>query len=113
MAKHYSHKKNGNMPKAMGKKSHKNGSKPMMMPRDSAGDYGMKDESQLYHMGKEYYGPGYGHPANMPPYPDMHYYPPAKKYLMTDKYPDTIREIDSDADSNMDNLDRQPSNSMY
>ena len=104
MAKHYSHKKMKN-----GKRS-----KAMMMPRDVAGgSYGMKDDSQLYHKGKEYYGPGYGHIANMAPYPDQHYYPPAKSYLNTDKYPDTIREIDSDADSNMGNLKRQPSNSMY
>ena len=86
----------------------------MMMPRDAAGGgYGMGSESQMYHNGKKYYGPGLGHIANMPPYPDMHYYPKEKSYLMTDKYPDTIREIDSDADSNMGNLKSQPSKSMY
>ncbi len=104
MAKHYSHK---NMKK--GKKS-----SAMMMPRDAAGGgYGVSEESQMYHKGKEYYGPGYGHPSNMPPYPDMHRYPPAKKYLMTDKYPDTLREIDRDGYDNMSNLGRQPSDSMY
>ncbi len=85
----------------------------MMMPKDTAGSYGMKDDDQLYHLGKGYYGPGYGHPANMPPYPDMHYYPPEKKYLRTDDYPDTIREIDTDSDDNMHNLGSQPSDSMY
>ncbi len=103
MAKHYGHKKMKN-----GKKS-----KPMMMPRDAAGSSHGKDDDQLYHMGKGYYGPGYGHIANMPPYADLHYYPKEKQYLDTDKYPDTVREIDQDSDVNMRNLERQPSNSMY
>ncbi len=85
-----------------------------MMPRDAAGGgYGVSEESQMYHKGKKYYGPGFGHPSNMPPYPDIKYYPKEKKYLMTDKYPDTLSEIDSDGDSNMSNLKRQPSKSMY
>lgn len=100
MAKHYSHKKNG-------KKS-----KPMMMPRDAAGG-GYGKDTQMYHEGKGYYGPGYGHFANLPPYADMHMYPKEKKYLMTDKYPDTLREIDADSDANMSNLKRQPSKSKY
>ena len=98
MAKHYSHKKKGK------------GSKRMMMPRDAAGG-GYQDSGR--DKGKEYYGPGQGHIANMPPYADMHYYPQEKSYLMTDKYPDTLREIDSDAGSNMSTLKRQPSKSMY
>ncbi len=100
MAKHYSHKKKGK------------GSKKMMLPRDAAGG-GYGKETQMYHAGKKYYGPGEGHIANMPPYADMHYYPQEKSYLMTDKYPDTLREIDSDAGSNMSTLKRQPSKSMY
>lgn len=99
MAKHYSHKK------MKGK-----GSKRMMLPRDAAGG-GYQDSGR--DKGKEYYGPGQGHIANMPPYADMHYYPQEKSYLMTDKYPDTLREIDSDAGSNMSTLKRQPSKSMY
>lgn len=86
----------------------------MMMPRDAAGaSYDMLEETQMYHKEKGYYGPGYGHPSNMPPYPDMHYYPEGPSYLHTDKYPDTIREIDEDADDNSANLDRQPSDTMY
>lgn len=100
MAKHYSHKK------MKGK-----GSKRMMLPRDAAGG-GYGADTQMYHK-KGYYGPGEGHIANMPPYADMHYYPQEKSYLMTDKYPDTLREIDSDAGSNMKTLKRQPSKSMY
>lgn len=83
-----------------------------MMPRDTAGG-GYGDDTQMYHKGKDYYGPGYGHIANMAPYPDMHYYPKGKSYLMTDKYPDTLREIDSEASANMSNLKRQPSKSKY
>lgn len=112
MAKHYGHKK---MMKGMKSKKMMNGkkSKPMMMPRDAAGSSHGNSDDQLYHMGKGYYGPGYGHIANMPPYADMHYYPKETKYLDTDKYPDTVREIDHDSDVNMGNLKRQPSDSMY
>ncbi len=84
----------------------------MMMPKDSAGG-GYGDDTQLYHEGPGYYGPGYGYIANMPPYADLHVYPKGKSYLMTDKYPDTIREIDSESGANMGNLKSQPSTSMY
>lgn len=84
----------------------------MMLPRDTAGMMAGV-ETQLYHEGPEYYGPGFGSIANMPQYVDLHYYPKEKSYLMTDKYPDTLMEIDSDSTSNMGNLKSQPSTSKY
>ncbi len=109
MGKSYSPKK---MMKNGSKKMMKGKRHKMMLPRDSAGG-GYGDDTQMYHGGPEYYGPGFGSIANMPQYVDMHYYPKGKSYLMTDKYPDTLVEIDSDASSNMGNLKSQPSKSMY
>ncbi len=103
MAKHYKqNKKDGK-------------SDSLMMPKDAADNqHGhMSEQTQMYHMGKGYYGPGYGHPSNLPPYPDMKLYPKKRRYLRTGDYPDTMREIDDDAESNIGNLNSQPSNSMY
>lgn len=87
----------------------------MMMPHDAAQDQneGMGEQTQLYHMGKKYYGPGYGEASNLPQYPEMSYYPKGYKYLRTGDYPDTVREIDRDEEDNINNLNRQPSDSMY
>lgn len=85
----------------------------LMMPHDSAENHGMHEDTQMYHMGRSYYGPGYGHPSNLPPYPDMKYYPKEHRYLHTDNYPDTIREIDHDDADATDRLNHQPSDSMY
>lgn len=114
MAKHYSHNGMGKMgSKKMGSKKMMKGKRhKMMLPRDSAGG-GYGDDTQMYHQGPRYYGPGYGQIANMPTYADLHFYPKGKSYLMTDKYPDTIREIDSESNINMNNLKRQPSKSKY
>ncbi len=83
----------------------------MMMPHDASEHMG--EETQLYHMGRAYYGPGYGHPSNLPPHVDMKHYPKEKEYLDNYDYPDTLREIDGDEEHNMDNLERQPPSSMY
>ena len=101
MARHYkNNKRNGK-------------SASLMMPRDSAQGQNMGQQSQMYHMGKSYYGPGYGHPSNMPPYPDMKEYPRQKRYLRTGDYPDTLREIEHDDSYNIQKLNSQPSDSMY
>lgn len=121
MARHYSQNKKDRMDESRGMKksgkrrSHNPGSDSMMMPKDAADNQHdhMYEQTQLYHMGKGYYGPGYGHPSNLPPYPDMKYYPKETKYLNTGDYPDTIREIDHDDTDNLNNLNRQPSKSMY
>lgn len=83
----------------------------MMMPRDAA--EGRGDETQMYHKEKGYYGPGYGHIANMPPYADMGMYPKSHQALRTDDYPDTIREIDTDCRDNYRQVERHRSDSMY
>lgn len=107
MAKHYRQNKNNGMRKSKGK------SDAMMMPRDAANDQNMSYETKMNSMGKSYYGPGYGHASNLPPYPDMKYYPKAASYLRTGEYPDTITEIDSDGKDNIANLNRQLSDDMY
>lgn len=101
MARHYKQSKKRN------RDSHK-----MMMPRDMA-EVGNGDNTQLYHEGKKYYGPGYGHIANMPPYADLGMYPKSRKYLKTNDYPDTIEEIDTDNDFNYGQLEKHRSDSMY
>ena len=95
MAKHYSNKK----------------SSSMSMPRDAS--KGIGEETQMYHMGKAYYGKGYGEPSNLPKEVDMSQYPKARKYLDTENYPDTIREIDRDNDFNYGQVSRHLSDSMY
>jgi len=96
MPKHYSNKK----------------SSSMSMPRD-ASKGSMGEETQLYHMGKAYYGKGYGEPSNMPKEVDMSEYPKARKYLDTENYPDTLREIDTDNDFNYGKVVGHLSDSMY
>lgn len=83
----------------------------LMMPRDMAEAEG--NETQLYHEGKRYYGPGYGHIANMPPYADLGMYPKERKYLKTNDYPDTLGEIDKDNDFNYGQVEKHRSKSMY
>lgn len=101
--KHRQHRRRG--------KSHD--SDALMMPRDQAENHSMQEDTQMYHRGRSYYGPGYGHPANMPPFPDIKYYPKSPEYLDNDDYADTLREIDEGEDDDRRNLDRQPSHSMY
>ena len=123
MARHYKQSPKDRMHESKGmkkyEKMHKKGkghrdhSDALMMPRDSTEHRGMEEETQLYHMGKAYYGPGYGHPSNLPPYPDIKYYPKEASALHTDGYPDTIREIDEDGMDNMRNLAHQRSDTMY
>lgn len=125
MAKHYRQSKKDRMHESRGMKHrrrennhHDNSdrhSDALMMPNDAADEQHahMYEQTQMYHMGKGYYGPGYGHASNLPPYPDMKYYPKDAKYLRTGDYPDTIREIDDDGEDNLNNLNRQPSKSMY
>ncbi len=85
----------------------------MAMPRDDAKGGNMGEETQMYHMGKAYYGKGYGEPSNMPKEVDIEQYPKARKYLDTENYPDTIREIDSDNEFNYGQVAKRPSKSMY
>lgn len=99
MPKHYSNKKSSG--------------KSMAMPRDAATGGNMNNETQLYHMGKSYYGKGYGEFANLPKEPDYEQYPKARKYLDTEHYPDTIREIDTDNDFNYGKVASHMSDSMY
>lgn len=84
----------------------------LMLPPDMA-EVGNGDNTELYHKGRKYYGPGYGHISNMPPYADLGIYPRGRKYLKTDDYPDTIEEIDTDNDFNYGQLERHRSDSMY
>lgn len=99
MPKHYSNKKS---------------SSSMAMPRDAAESTGrISDETQMYHMGRSYYGKGYGEFANLPKEPDYEQYPKARKYLDTEHYPDTIKEIDTDNDFNYGQVARHMSDSMY
>lgn len=123
MAKHYKQSRKDRMHESRGMKryeNHRNHNSErhqdsLMMPKDAANNQegNMYEHTQMYHMGRDYYGPGYGHQSNLPPKPDLKLYPREKKYLRTGDYPDTIREIDYDGEDNMDNLNSQPSNSMY
>lgn len=76
-------------------------------PRDD-----QQSSTQMYHMGKEYYGPGYGEPANLPQRSRQHYYPHTYSNLEGD-YPDTLREIDEDAHNAYEKVAHYPSDSMY
>jgi len=76
-------------------------------PRDD-----MRDNTQLYHMGKGYYGPGYGEPSNLPQQVEQHYYPRTYSNLEAD-YPDTLREIDEDMHDSFEKVAHYPSDSMY
>lgn len=120
MARHYKQTRKDRRDESRGMKRYErdhdrdhHDSDALMMPRDHAENHSMYEDTQMYHMGRSYYGPGYGHPANMPPYPDIKYYPKEKQYLDTDDYPDTLREIDRDEDDNIEKVDHQPSESMY
>lgn len=125
MAKHYKQDKKDRRDESRGMKRYekehdrrddrhrerRRDSHEMMMPRDSTRS--MDDDMQSYHEGKKYYGPGFGHIANMPPYADLGLYPKERKYLKTDDYPDTIQEIDNDDDFNYGKVASHRSKSMY
>lgn len=122
MAKHYKQSRKDRRDESRGMKryerehrhhdEYRRDSHALMMPHDTA-EARNGDDTQLYHKGREYYGPGYGHIANMPPYADLGMYPKGRKYLKTDDYPDTIQEIDRDNDFNYGQLERHRSESMY
>lgn len=116
MAKHYKQTRKDRRDESRGMKRYEReregrDSHALMLPRDSARGNG--DDTQMYHEGKGYYGPGYGHIANMPPYADLGMYPKSRKYLRTDDYPDTITEIDRDNDFNYGQVEKHRSDSMY
>ena len=83
------------------------------MPRDSSKSMKMEKETQYYHMGQSYYGPGYGHFANLSPQVEMKEYPKPYRSLENDAYADTIQEIDGVERDNNRQVDRQRSRSMY
>lgn len=71
-----------------------------------------EDETQLYHRGRAYYGPGYDEPSNLPQHVIRHRYPPMYHDLDND-YPDTLREIDDVLDDDYRKVERYRSDSMY
>lgn len=76
---------------------------------------GMKkrlSDTQLYHKGKDYYGPGYGEPSNMPKDVMMTKYP-MDYHNVEGPYSDTVREIDEDLQDSYRKVEAQRSDSMY
>ncbi len=114
MARHYSKKYPTKESRAghkynMSAKHRKAESKGMSHYND---DMHEKADSQMYHKGKEYYGMGYGHVANLPQMHHQHAYPAPYAHLKED-YPDTIEEIDHDLINSFEKAAAYPSDSMY
>lgn len=128
MARHYKQSRADRMDESLGERRGRESSKKqsyasrrhesegarhsMSMPRDHARG-SRKEDTQMYHEGRGYYGEGHGEFANMPQREEMRRYPDPYSNLVESDYPDTLREIDRDMHDNMRNVERQRSDSMY
>jgi hypothetical protein len=123
MAKHYKQGYNSRLDESLGMRRGKESSKKQSyksrrdesrgMRKHNADMHSKADkETQLYHKGKDYYGPGYGEPSNLPQREIMHKYPEPYPSLKTD-YHDTITGIDDDLMDSFRKVERHPSDSMY
>jgi len=121
MARHYKQSKADRLDESLGMRRGKESSKKQSYQSRRDESRGMKRhnddmhkdaDTQMYHKGKAYYGPGYGEPSNMPQNVMMHKYPEPYPRLKCD-YADTMAEIDRDAIDNYKKVEAYPSDSMY